>query len=365
MSLLDYISYVMIVFAVIAGLDRIFGNKLGLGEEFEKGIYMIAPLTISMAGMLVMAPIISVGLSSIAHIFPEAWDFSIVPAALLANDMGAAHLALDLAKTEEIGYFNGLVVGAMMGCTVCFTIPYSMQVIKKEDQGYYMLGTLCGLITIPIGCIAAGIIAGINLKLLINNLIPLVIFAVILAIGLAKFEKIAVKFLMALGWLMKAVITVGLVAGIIEFLLGVKILPYMDTFDDVMGIIVNIICIMAGAFPLLNILKKILTKVMLKMGGKLGVNEVSSFGLLTTLGTPLTTFETFDDMDKLGIVLNAAFIVSACCVLMDHLAFTMVWNPAFLPAVIIGKLVAGVTAVALAYLVFGRTGKIKGAEPKE
>ena len=32
------VTKILLIFAVLAALDRIFGNKLKLGEEFEKGI---------------------------------------------------------------------------------------------------------------------------------------------------------------------------------------------------------------------------------------------------------------------------------------------------------------------------------------
>ena len=35
---MEIFTYVMIAVAVIAAIDRIAGNKTGLGEEFEKSI---------------------------------------------------------------------------------------------------------------------------------------------------------------------------------------------------------------------------------------------------------------------------------------------------------------------------------------
>ena len=57
---MEIFIWVMIGIAAIAGIDRIFGNRIGLGEELEKAVSMIAPLALSMAGILVLAPSISI-----------------------------------------------------------------------------------------------------------------------------------------------------------------------------------------------------------------------------------------------------------------------------------------------------------------
>ena len=122
---MEIFIWVMIGIAAIAGIDRIFGNRIGLGEELEKAVSMIAPLALSMAGILVLAPSISHLLQNVSGYFPEFLDFSVIPSLIFANDMGGAHLAHDLAKDEAMGYFNGLVTASMMGATVSFTIPFS------------------------------------------------------------------------------------------------------------------------------------------------------------------------------------------------------------------------------------------------
>lgn len=55
----NVIIYIMVGFAVLGGLDRIFGSRLGLGAEFEKGILTSGQLILTMAGIMVLAPAIS------------------------------------------------------------------------------------------------------------------------------------------------------------------------------------------------------------------------------------------------------------------------------------------------------------------
>jgi ethanolamine transporter len=54
------------------------------------------------------------------------------------------------------------------------------------------------------------------------------------------------------------------------------------------------------------------------------------------------------DMDQRGKVVNIAFAVSAAFVFGDHLGFTAGFAPEMLPSMIVGKLIGGLAAVALA-----------------
>jgi ethanolamine transporter len=55
-----------------------------------------------------------------------------------------------------------------------------------------------------------------------------------------------------------------------------------------------------------------------------------------------------EKMDRRGIILNAAFLVSAGFVFTDHMAFTMAYMPEYLPAVTVGKLTAAVLSLVIA-----------------
>ena len=112
---------------------------------------------------------------------------------------------------------------------------------------------------------------------------------------------------------------------------------------------------MSGAFPLLYLLGKIMGKPLKKLGGKLGINEKSALGFMASLATNVTTFGMMDGMDEKGVVLNSAFAVSAAFVFAGHMAFTMSFDASYYPAVMAGKLVAGVTAVFAANLVYKLT----------
>ena len=108
--------------------------------------------------------------------------------------------------------------------------------------------------------------------------------------------------------------------------------------------------VLAGAFPLVLLITKVLKKPLMKLGRLLGINETAAAGLVASLANSIATFGMVKDMDHRGKVVNIAFAVSAAFVFGDHLGFTAGFAPELLPAMILGKLAGGVSAVALALL---------------
>ena len=59
MSAHEILIAIMAVFAILGALDRIFGNKFGLGQEFENGILAMGSLAMAMIGIICLAPVLA------------------------------------------------------------------------------------------------------------------------------------------------------------------------------------------------------------------------------------------------------------------------------------------------------------------
>ena len=354
---MNFVSLIMVFFSILGAIDRIIGNRFGLGKEFEKGVMVIGSLALSMIGMIVIAPFIADILSPVIELLVRYTpiDPSIIPSLLFANDMGGAPLAKEISSNSQFGYFNGLVIASMMGATISFTIPFSLEVVKKEQHKKMLTGILCGIITIPFGCFAAGIIAKLPIIPLLINTVPLIIFSVLISWGLLKFPDVCVKIFMCLGIFIKIIITTGLAIGILKFLTGIEIIKGLTSYEEAGMVILNAMAILTGAFPMVYILSKVLAKPLTAIGRKLKINEISAMGLLSTLATNITTFDTMKDMDDKGVVINSAFAVPAAFVFADHLAFTLAFNQDYLFPVIAGKLLSGILAIVLALFIYNKT----------
>jgi ethanolamine transporter len=84
----------------------------------------------------------------------------------------------------------------------------------------------------------------------------------------------------------------------------------------------------------------------------MGINDVATVSFLASSVSATTIFGTMEKMDRKGVVLNAAFSVSASFVFGSHLAFTMAFDSGYLAPMMVGKILSGVCAVALAMLLY-------------
>ena len=345
------------IFAIIAVIDRLFGCKLGLGQYFERGIKMIGASALAMVGMIVIAPVLAELIRPLLS--PDSFiDPSCVPALLFANDMGGAALSTELCNDPDIGMFNGMVVAALMGCTVSFTIPVALGLTQKSQLRPLSLGILCGVVTIPVGCVIAGFIAGIPFTALMIDLLPIVLLAGFIVLALILWPDASVKGFRVLGFIIKLLITIGLVLGLLDYLLDYRPIECIGSYTEAFDIVIYSCTVMSGTLPLLAILSRLLKKPFEKLGKLLDINSASALGFVGSLATNMTTFETMNEMDEKGCMLNSAFAVSGAFILAAHLAFTMAFCEEYVLPVIIGKLAAGITAVLLCLLLYPRFRKM-------
>lgn len=356
MSINEIIMYIMVVFMVIGGLDKCFGGKLGLGEKFEEGIMAMGALAMSMVGIITIAPILAQVLSPI--VVPVytmlGADPSMFATTLLANDMGGFALAQQMALDEQAGLFAGAILGAMMGPTIVFSIPVALGIIEKSDHQYLATGVLCGIVTIPIGCLAGGLAAGMPLGMILSNLVPIVIFALLVIIGLWLIPDTMIKCFTVFGQGVVIVAVLGLILGALQLLVGITVIDGIAPVTEGIEIVGGIALTLSGAFCLVAFITKVFNKPLLKMGAALGMNEVAAAGMVATLANNIPMFQMMKDMDTRGKILNVAFAVSASFVLGDHLGFTAGVAKDMIFPMIVGKLVAGITAVIVAIFMSNR-----------
>jgi ethanolamine transporter len=232
-----------------------------------------------------------------------------------------------------------------------------MGIIREEDRSFAAKGILCGIITVPLGILAGGLVAGIPALKVLRNLLPTLLPALLIALGLWKFERLIIRLFTYFGKFMTALATVGLLLALIQKFTPLVILRGMAPVGDAFHVVGEIAFLLAGAFPMMELISRMLRKPLMALGRKMGVNEHSVMGFLNTSVNSIATFDALEKMDSRGKVLNMAFAVSAAFVFGDHLAFTGGWNPSAIPALIVGKLAAGLTALLLALLMTRGEGK--------
>ena len=352
MSAHEILIAVMAVFAAAGALDRIFGSRLGLGQPFEEGILAMGTLALAMLGIICLAPVLANLLNPVVvpvYRFLGA-DPAMFAGTILACDMGGGQLAQQMSSDPDAALLGGVICGSMLGATIVFTIPVAMGILRQQDRPAMAKGILSGIVTIPVGVLVGGLVAGFPLLMVLKNLVPIVLIGGLIVLGLLFAEKAMIKGFGIFGKGIIALITVGLGAAIVEELTGFTVIPGMAPLSEGFETVGAIAIVLAGAFPLVHVVTTLLRKPLMKLGSKLGVNDVAAGGLIATLANSIATFERVKDMDDRGKVVNIAFAVSAAFVFGDHMGFTAGFAPTMLTAMILGKLAGGVSAVAVALL---------------
>ena len=359
MGINDIIVYIMVAFMALGAIDKCLGNKFGLGEKFEEGFMAMGSLAIAMIGVICLAPVLA---DILQPVIVPVFNFlgadpGMFGGTLLANDMGGASLSQALAVDPQAGMFGGLIVGSMMGVTIVFTIPVALGIIEKEDHKFLAMGVLAGVITIPLGAFVGGLVAGFPVMMVVKNLIPIVIIAALIALGLWKFENAIIKGFTVFGKFVVIVITLGLAAAVIEALTGIVVIPGMAPISEGIQTVGSIAIVLAGAFPLVYVITKVFKKPLMGLGKALKMNDIAAAGMVATLANSIPMFGMMKDMDNRGKIINVAFAVSAAFVFGDHLGFTAGFNSDMILPMIVGKLVAGITAVFVAMFIANSVAK--------
>lgn len=404
MGINEVIVYIMMAFMLIAAIDRIFAQfggsetvlqKIGLGKvgkgidgsggQFEEGFMAMGALGLAMVGMTALAPVIATVLGPVVIPVYKALgaDPAMFAGTLLASDMGGYFLAKQLATTPAAQLYSGVLLASMMGPAIVFTIPVALGIIDKSDRRYLALGVLAGIVTIPVGCIAGGLVAMMSgasvdgqtaeftLIFILVNMIPVIIIAALIVLGLKLFPEKMISGFQIFAKILVGIITVGLVAAVLKFTTGWTFIPGLDPIfstqppasEDMraMEVIGSIACILLGAYPMVFLITRWFEKPLMKVGGLLNMNNIAAAGMIATLANNIPMFSMMNRMDNRGKVINCAFAVSAAFALGDHLGFVAgIGVSTMIFPMIVGKLVGGISAVGVAMLI---APKASDAEP--
>jgi ethanolamine transporter len=357
----NIVLYIMALFSIIGGIDKLLNNKLGLGEKFEEGFKSMGGLALTMIGIISLSPIISQLIMPILSPLSKITgaDPSVFISSILAVDMGGYATSLEIAKNTEIAEFNGLILASMMGATISFTIPIAINMISKKDFVYFASGILAGIVTIPVGLVVAGLVMDIPIRDIWINLIPVIILSILIAIGLFKFQKRTMKIFNIFGKIIIIISTIGLIFSILDFILGIKIIPNMAPFEEGIIVVGKIAVILSGAYPLLHIIYEKTYKRFNKVSNKIGINEFALLGLLSSLANCVPTLAIYDKMDEKGKIINAAFVVSGAFTFGGQLGYIASISSQMVTPFILAKLSAGISGILVANLLIKMRKKVE------
>ena len=142
-----------------------------------------------------------------------------------------------------------------------------------------------------------------------------------------------------------------------ESTLGITVIPGMDPLAEQLETIAMIGITLAGAYPFVHVLSKLLAPVLNVIAKLMGVNGPSVTGMLACLANPLPMYDMIPLMDERGKVLAMAFCTCANAMIGDHFAFISIAYPEGTTATFIVKIVSGAVALLIAALSTKKGGK--------
>ena len=355
MGISKIIMIIMAAFFVLGALDRLFGNKLGMGGEFERAFGLMGPTTLTVVGLICLAPVLAPALQKVvAPIFNLfGADPAMLPGVLLSCDVGY-HIGAEMSADPQIALYGGLVVGSVMGFVISFTIPVACGLIRKEDYRYFSGGVLMGYIFDPIACFVGGICMGIKPIVVLINLIPVIVVAVVVIVGLLFVPEFTMKVFKWFAKLLLAVITVGLCAAAVEAMTGFVVIKGMTPITQGWKTIGTIVLSLGGSLPLMHALRWAFSKPINALSSKAGINDVAVFSIVLAFTSLVPGYSKFHEMNPKGKLYYAAFSASAGCMLACHLGFTSSIDPNVVTPMLIAKAIAGVLAMASVALLHKR-----------
>ena len=381
----NLIIYLMMAFVVIGAVAAIRDDENGIGREFKEGLYSIGPIFVPVAGIMAAIPYLSALVESVAGPLFGAIgaDPAIAATSLIAVDMGGYQLAQATAGSTG-GWIMAAVVGYMAGATIIFTIPVGLAMLDRRDHRYMALGVMSGVLAIPVGVlVTTGILlatsttvrgevstesasdvplTGLDTGTMLLNLVPLVVFVVLLAAALWFVPTIMIRVFIWFGRALDAALKIVLALSIVEYFTGVfsTLLggwgfdPIIADAEDqyrALEVAGNIGIMLAGAFPMVYVLRKGLARPLGVLGRRVGMSSEGTAGLLAAAANVLALFRLIRFMPPKDKVLCIAFAVCAAFLVGDHLAFTANFQPNLILPLVLGKLAGGVLGIALAALI--------------
>lgn len=378
------VLYIIMGCCGIGAVATVVKEDSGLARSFHDGIRAMASLFLPVVGLMVSVPYLIVGVENIFGNFFRSFgaDPAVAAAVIIPPDCGGYALFLALAESPEVVVI-AVMVAITTASTIAFNIPIGLSMLKKEDLSYLALGAMSGFLAIPFAVLitctilmitkpavrttftttgAAEYVLHLEMSTVLLNLLPIVVFCILLALGLKLFPKAMVKGFIVFGKILLSLLTLIAAASIIEYYTGIfsKIFGGWG-FDPMLGdeeetfraieLLGTIAMMLSGAFPMVYLIRKFFGKKLSKIGSRVGLDETGSAGLLAAMANAVALFSMVKDMNPSSKVMAIAFTVCAGYSLGDWIAFNVNFQPNLVVPVFIGQLCGGIIGILFAKLI--------------
>jgi ethanolamine transporter len=350
------------IFTAIAGLDYINNNKYGYGNKYTEAWETMAPMAISMVGITSLTPVMRILLTPFFRpIFSGLLSHQTMFAGCLLDPAtGGFPLAVKLAPENYPLAMYSVILGSMLGATICFNIPVGLSMIQEENSIFFAYGTLVGILTVPFGCVVGGLAMSLtpfelSVKDVLENLVPIFIVTLLLSFSLYFFPLGTLRGFMHFSGAINFLMTFGAIVAIFQEQTSIKLPLWGTMIDDdgdnqlltILAVVAEIAMVLTGTIPMVHFVTSMIGPCLGRAAAKIGLKEIDAAGLVAALPSALPMFGMFDEMTNKGMVFNAAFEVGAAYALGDHLAYLGSVEREMIVPLLLGKFFAGALSIVL------------------
>jgi len=208
----------------------------------------------------------------------------------------------------------------------------------------------------------ADYVLDLQLGTVLINLLPLVLFCALLALGLKFIPNGMVKGFQVFGKVLMSVLTLIVACSIVEHYTGVftaifggwgfdPILADENGTFRAMELLGSIAMMLTGAFPLVYLIRTFLRKPLEKLGRLAGLDATGSAGLIAGMANAVALFDMVREMRPRDKVVTIAFVVCAGYCLGDWIAFNVNFQPNLVVPLLVGQIGGGVVGIIFARLI--------------
>ena len=383
------VVYIMMACMAAGAIASMAKPESELGNQFIEGIYSIGPIFLSVAGIYASIPYISWFVETVfGPVFGLVGaDPALASTTIVATDMGGYQAADAIAATRE-SWIMAMYTGFMAGATIVYSLPIGLRMVDAQDHKYLALGMMCGFVSIPFGVLVASAVTmfsnpmirefissdadatyqlAIPVGPMFANLIPITIICVLIAIGLKVIPNGMIKGFTVFGRFIDYAARTVLMISIIEYFTGLFSMAFggwgfeplvaYGVYDPETGaltdaylsqsieVVGSIGMMLAGAFPMVYLIKTYLAKPLGRIGAFFGLSDLAVSGILATSANALALFPMVKDMEPLDKVKVLAYCVCGSFIIGDHLSFCATYQPTVIAPLLLGKFVAAILAI--------------------
>lgn len=344
------IVLIMLIFALIGFIDKIFDLQLGLSYSFDDGFSTMLTMMYAIVGIgsvgitLIEAHLDAI--SSVSAFLP--FDPSLLIGILLAPDLGGYPICEKISAHTTLISLNGVILSSLLGQFLSFQLPIFSSALKPNEFQIAMKGFIIGIAAIPIGFLAGGLLLQTPYRIFIGELIPLILICGLAALGLFRFTDQTLRIFGFLAKIVQLMMYLLFFFAMLSAFFPSFACTDQALIEDCVLTVLKSSIVICGSLVLSKIIMKVCRKPILSIANLLGVNETSVICLLLSCATSLAFLPLFSKMDTKGKMLNAAFAVSGSYVIGGQLGYISNMSDSHSTSVfLISKIICGLFSILL------------------